>query len=479
MIARGGSSGSCLRRGSALGFMVLLAAVLLGEGAEGAEKRPQREDSIERGRALFFRVWKPEDTRAHGGDGLGPMFNERSCVACHNLGGAGGAGSTEKNVDVLTILATRPTNIVRSNQDAADSVKPSKFDVNAMAMIHAGFATSRSIVLHRFGTAPNYENWRRNLLAEDPFGVVPKDDSLPLSEPAELPGSVVRGDFTLLRTQRNSTSLFGAGLIDTIPDEAIDVPPRKPETKGRVNRLKNGRIGKFGWKSQMATLEEFVTTACSVELGLEVPGHHQGSDPLGCARSASGLDMSQEECNDLVAFVRGLPAPMVRASSNAVGRKLFDTIGCADCHVPKLGEVEGIFSDLLLHDLGEGLQDTGGYGTFVAPPAPGEEIPEEPLGPTLVDAQQVQGPPKPPQEAGRLEWRTPPLWGVRDSAPYLHDGRAKTLAHAIELHGGEARSAAHRFRSLSSTQQRQVIQFLQSLVAPRQSGNRLVAARRG
>src|SRR5262249_25134030 len=144
---------------------------------------------------------------------------------------------------------------------------------------------------------------------------------------------------------------------DAAIERAVTAPRRQGTPTGRVSRLKDGRIGRFGWKAQMATLEEFVLTACSVELGLEVPGHSQAGDPLGYAWKVKGLDMSQGECGALVAFVRSLPAPVERTPSNALGKKLFMTIGCADCHVPKLGDVEGIYSDLLLHDLGDGLQD--------------------------------------------------------------------------------------------------------------------------
>ena len=80
--------------------------------------------------------------------------------------------------------------------------------------------------------------------------------------------------------------------------------------------------------------------------------------------------------------------------------------------------------------------------------------------------------PKPPPGVGRREWRTPPLWGVRDSAPYLHDGRAPTLEKAIELHQGDATFAKSQFRALSSAQRFQLLQFLKSLAAPRQDAHK-------
>src|SRR5207253_765816 len=126
-------------------------------------------------------------------------------------------------------------------------------------------------------------------------------------------------------------------------------------TKGRVSRQKGGGIGRFGWKAQVVGLEDFVLTACANELGLEVPGHHQAGDPLGYGdRVPAGLDLSLDDCRALVAYVRELPAPVERPQELApAGRIVFDRIGCAGCHRPNLGGVEGIYSDLLLHDMGQ------------------------------------------------------------------------------------------------------------------------------
>ena len=77
--------------------------------------------------------------------------------------------------------------------------------------------------------------------------------------------------------------------------------------------MKDGRIGRFGWKAQVATLEDFVLNACANELGLEVPGHHQAASPLDPAARARGMDLTQGECNALVAYVRGLPPPVLVA----------------------------------------------------------------------------------------------------------------------------------------------------------------------
>jgi CxxC motif-containing protein (DUF1111 family) len=131
------------------------------------------------------------------------------------------------------------------------------------------------------------------------------------------------------------------------------------------------------------------------------------------------------------------------------GRKLFTDIGCAVCHRQELGGVEGIYSDLLLHDMGPETTDFGSYTV---------------IEPVIASKDRPGG--EQPRPASGTEWRTPPLWGLRDSAPYLHDGRAKTIAEAIHLHGGEGLTAAQKFQQLPSGEQHRLEAFLQTLVAP-------------
>ncbi len=151
------------------------------------------------------------------------------------------------------------------------------------------------MVLHRFGTDPHYQVWRahllgQNLQAEGQAGTTRIDQAKlaiaqlqaqAIAEKSSAAGTQVdRGDFVLLTSQRNTPPLFGTGLIDAIPDAVLEAAARKtdpafPEVQGRVSRLKDGRIGRFGWKGQTASLKDFDLTACAVELGLEVPGQPQ------------------------------------------------------------------------------------------------------------------------------------------------------------------------------------------------------------
>jgi CxxC motif-containing protein (DUF1111 family) len=265
-------------------------------------------------------------------------------------------------------------------------------------------------------------------------------------------------------SQRNTPALFGAKLIDEIPDRVIVANARSQSLRwgmapaeservpvGRVHRLADGRIGRFGWKAQTASLSDFVQGACANELGLGNPGQAQPTPIYKYpSRRPRGYDLTLEQCAQLTAFCASLPRPVERLSKGVTGEQaetgktLFGTIGCAECHTPKLGGVDGIYSDLLLHRMGRDLVGGGSYGE--------RPIPEQ-------DSANDDGP-------SPSEWRTPPLWGVADSAPYMHDGRAKTLEEAIEMHGGQGRRSAERFTSLGLSDKARLIGFLKTLRAP-------------
>ena len=206
------------------------------------------------------------------------------------------------------------------------------------------------------------------------------------------------GNFTFVHSRRNPTALFGAGLIDQIPDHVLIEQAQRqfkdfPEIQGRVAKTKDGKIGRFGWKDQKPSLYEFAMTACAVELGLDVPDQPQSGLPLDPSYKPKGHDMDQPECDALVAYLSNLPRPIQRKAASpqeaeilSAGEKQFAAVGCANCHAAKLGDVAGIYSDLLLHDMGPELGDSGDYGVFV-PDTPEEQQQDEPV-PSLTQTQQ-------------------------------------------------------------------------------------------
>jgi CxxC motif-containing protein (DUF1111 family) len=425
-------------------FLALVpAAARLYVWQRGA--RPQVIDPAmaRAGELLFNHNWAVNDSLCPEGDGLGPLYNATSCVACHHQGGVGGGGGLEHNVTTFTVRI--------------EGQQPRQ------GVLHAH---------HVLGL-----NYRENL--QDIHPSLPRDhDRLKLNQIVRLPGQenhCLRFPQGVHLSQRNTPALFGARLIDEIPARVIIAGARKQRVKwggvsaddeavpvGRALRLANGKIGRFGWKAQMASLSDFVRSACANELGLGNPSEAQPVSLRGNAvKPRVGLDLTDRQCDQITAFCASLPKPVEQvprgatAKQVAAGKKLFTTVGCAECHTAKLGNVDGIYSDLLLHNMGEQLVGGGSYGEQ---PIPGPDSSEEAPSPS--------------------EWRTPPLWGVADSAPYLHDGRAATLEEAIKMHSGQGARAARAFTGLNHWEQVELIAFLKSLRAPGAGAER-VASKRG
>ncbi len=280
-----------------------------------------------------------------------------------------------------------------------------------------------------YGVNEEYTKWQTQLFERTRFADRAKAVSrkcskeLPVTHWVKRRGRSIRSTFdqkgrkiqiqvrnvyvTLVLSERNPLPLFGTGLIEQIPEMAIEevaaeqaratdaLPKNEPKAndkptepgmdeavvlvdlsalpvRGRVARLRNGRVGRFGWKGQMSNLREFTLQACSSELGLEVPGFPRAVPPWKKEYEAPGLDLSAEQCDRLTHYVASLAKPVQRhaetpqhAAEIAAGKRLFSNIGCAACHRPKLGDLDGLYSDLLLHDMGQLLSDAGSYGTNI------------------------------------------------------------------------------------------------------------------
>ena len=265
-----------------------------------------------------------------------------------------------------------------------------------------------------------------------------------VTDTCAVPGETVPPDATIV-TKRNTPPLFGLGLVDTIPDRAIlhlaRSVPRPDGVIGRPN-LVHGRVGRFGWKAQVVTLRQFTASAYLNELGVTSPDFPSDLPPQGRVVLCDPAADPEDDGTRIDAVTRFLlllaPPPMVTGiPAVGAGRIAFREAGCETCHTTRLrvgpthplAAVRGrripMFSDLLLHDMGSALADGIAQGF-----------------------------------ATGADFRTPPLWGVRDSAPYLHDGRAATLQDAIALHGGEGELARQRFLALPADRQAALLAFL-------------------
>lgn len=376
-------------------------------------------EEIAAGKALFEREWTVNDPLASG-DGLGPVFNAKSCAACHFQGGIGGGGTNQHNVTAFEVVPS-----------------------GKRRKVHAG-------VVHKFAVSDPLQETREHV--EELFPVVANGRQIKSKDGVRLTDL-----HPVLFDEINTPALFGLGLIDKISDWAIQghgakrtlvaisedfdgLPTLAP--LGLARGVEGG-VGKFGWRGQFRTLEDFVATACAVELGLSNSHRSQDLPRDHVEDRQAELDINRKQLHQLVSFVRNLPPPREvlpedpAAREQAVhGKELFSTIGCADCHTPDMGGVSGVYSDFRLYTL-----ESDAYAD--------EDNLDMPLHH-----------PKP------SEWKTPPLWGVADSAPYFHDGKSATLEEAILRHNSDARLARNRYDGLPDQDRWALIAFLMTLRAP-------------
>jgi CxxC motif-containing protein (DUF1111 family) len=407
------------------GCLGLVTLSLLGMAGHNAYRRHTLSERVADGRVLFKHAWQPGDALANGGDGLGPVFNEKSCVACHFQGGVGGSGPNSMNVAAFEVL---PTN---SRPQIVQSV------------VHASA-----------NQADLQETFTR---VSALFPVIPGGQSIVYG------CSTKQIDFNpVVQSSLNSPALFGAGLIDGISAWSIHRDALRRNAQGiakelsfdfsgtpvgRARRLPGGRIGKFGWKGQFATLGEFVAAACAVELGLTNPERAQNVPGEFREDPNAAFDMNGKQLDALTSYVAALPRPAeilpgdpTRRQEAISGKLLFAQVGCADCHTPNLGDVEGVYSDFRLYEI---EPDRSASYSVVSSPA-------------VLSANHPKA----------SEWKTPPLWGVADSAPYFHDGASLTLTDAILRHNGSAKKSREQFKKLPASDRQALMAFLGTLRAP-------------
>ncbi len=347
-------------------------------------------------------------------EGLGPVFIERSCVACHALGGIGGGDSLED-----------PNHFVRrfATLNAQGAYDP-------LAALGGDVLQTRSIA-----------------------GLVPGCNVKPEEVPAEA----------TIHSLRNPLQLFGAGLIDAIPDATIlaGVGDKGDGVNGRANLDAAGHPGRFGWKAQGSALVGFNATAFNGTMGITTPQSPNENKPqgqpieAGCTDGALGAPTPNDQGGvrlfSISAWAALLaPVEPKKLSHEAIrGQTIFNGIGCNKCHTPVLmtgdynlslaggGSMHvdalskkpaALYSDLLLHDMGPGLDEQ-------------------------VTMRQAKG----------RDFRTAPLWGIRLRERFLHDGRASSIDEAIQAHGGEAQIIRERYMSLSKSHRHAVRKFLRRI----------------
>ena len=406
---------------------------------------------------VFFNAGKDDfEETEEVSDGLGPTMNLDSCGGCHLQPAVGGT-SPAPNPQVAFATAEGATNKVPSFISSKGPVREARFVKTANGAPDGG--------------------------VHDLFTIAGRKDA---------PGcTLAQPDFDKELANRNvifriPTPVFGAGLIEQIPDSAIlanqaKEPARKKslDIVGRPNFVlaghaisgqsnnngNDGTVARFGWKAQNKSLLLFSGEAYNVEMGItnelfqternETPGCQFAVVPNDVGDTAGKTAVDAASAIEKFAFFSRFLAPPAPsrdtpggADSIARGRKAFDDVGCALCHTPTLNtgnsnvaalrnQPVNLYSDLLVHDMGPGLEDGISQG-----------------------------------QAGPREFRTAPLWGLGQRLFFLHDGRTADLREAIQAHRSgnfftrnesEANAVVKNFNKLSDEQKQDVLNFLRSL----------------
>ncbi len=401
--------------------------------------------TFEIGDSFFNRNWVVAPSSTEARDGLGPTFNATACSSCHGRDGRGRMPGSTREPGLLHRLsvtetgeAARPSPLYGGQlQDRAIPGVPAEGRVEIeLVPVTGEWADGEPYEL----MAPRYR------FVDMAFGALPEGT---------------------LHSPRLAPPVFGAGLLEAVPEEAL-LELADPDDNdgdgisGRLNRLETsgsrpaGRVGRFGLKANAADLEEQIANALLHDLGLTSPLNPTSNCPpvqTACASAPSGaspgeVEVPAQRFEHLLRYSRMLAVPLARdldSPSSQRGFRHFIDAGCGTCHQPTLetgeSEIAALshqtihpFTDLLLHDMGDELADG-----------------------------------RPDHAANGREWRTTPLWGiglteiVTGETRYLHDGRARDLTEAILWHGGEAEASRDRFRDLAREERADLLQFLSSL----------------
>ena len=407
-------------------------------------KRHQRPFSF--GNRLFNTNWVEAPGSVKAFDGLGPMFNRVSCSGCHTKDGRGQPpGNNQGPMDSMLLRISIP------GKDAKVGVVPHPVygdQISERAILHVEPEGRAEIsYTERPGTYGDGEKFSLRqphyAIADLKYGGLGKD---------------------VMISPRVAPAVIGLGLLQSVPDETLLALADPDDAdgdgiSGRPNEVWDSlagkkSLGRFGWKANQPNLRQQNAGAAVGDIGIATSmadGQNCTAAQPDCVKAINGgaPEMSDEFLDKLTLYTMTIAVPAQRNADDPVvkqGEALFRAMGCASCHMPTLQtkSVEHFpelanqtfhpFTDLLLHDMGEGLADN-----------------------------------RPDFEATGREWRTPPLWGlglipvVNKHDFLLHDGRARGAAEAILWHGGEAEAAREAFRNAAKPERDALIAFLNSL----------------
>lgn len=404
----------------------------------------EHEPSFYTGNSFFNQAWVEAPASTQHRDGLGPLFNARSCAACHFKDGRGAPPEDGESFLGLLLRASIP-----GTQDDGSPLPSSQYGVQIQSFSILGVPPEANPVVHY----------------EKVTGFFDDGEAFNLLKPTYDLLSAQYGETDdLLLSPRVAPVVIGMGLLEAIPKSRLEElsDPNDIDGDGVSGKLNwvwdvesdTHSIGRFGWKSEMPSVKTQVGGAFLHDVGITSPLFPQNNcadTQVECLEEPPGgsPEINQELFDKVVLYTSLLAVPMRHnwdSRTVLAGKKLFLQLGCDSCHTPShtTGEHPDFpelnnqkifpYTDLLLHDMGEGLSDN-----------------------------------RPSFDAEGSEWRTPPLWSVglistvNGHTRFLHDGRARNLTEAILWHGGEAESAKNGFIALSKSERAQLIEFVESL----------------
>lgn len=415
-------------------------------GIEGKNLTSQQSNDFTTGNSFFRSNWVIAPASVQTLDGIGALFNAVSCGSCHFKDGR--AKPPQSNNEALNGLLFRLSlgNDAQNNpipepnygtqlQDKAipNALPEAKVQVTYQEITQNypdGTAYTLRKPIYTF-LQPNYGNFHPNMQF----------------------------------SPRIAQQLCGLGLLENIKEQDILQNVDENDTNndgisGKANWVwdattKKISLGRFGWKANVATLKEQTAGAFNGDIGITSPIFPQENitqnqqNTLGNIPNGGTPEIDEPTFNKVVTYSQLLSVPARRNPKDTdilQGKQLFMQLNCNACHKPSFvtgnnSNLQSLnnqtirpYTDMLLHDLGEGLADN-----------------------------------RPDFKANGQEWRTPPLWGigmlqvVNRHTFLLHDGRARNVEEAILWHGGEAEKSKNAFKNLSKTERANVLKFLNSL----------------
>ncbi|WP_027468267.1 di-heme oxidoreductase family protein [Deefgea rivuli] len=399
------------------------------------------------GNSFFKKAWveAPSSTKAR--DGLGPHFIAQSCAACHSLDGRGAPPDFANGVQQEQPMAL----LMRLSIPGQPEPKPDP--------VYGGQFNNRSIpgIKPEGQVAIRYEEIAGQFADGTPYSL-----QKPTYQLTQLNYGPLHKNIMI--SPRIAPQMIGLGLLEAIPEASIlaNAARQRQEGKGIAGEpnyvldpfVGKEMLGRFGWKANVASIAQQTAGAFIGDIGITSRIHPHEECTLkqkDCLQSPSGgkPEISDKTLNQVILYSRTLAVPSRRdadASDVLRGKQIFSDANCVSCHTPsyKTGEFAAIpqlanqtiypYTDLLLHDMGEGLADN-----------------------------------RPDGRANGKQWKTPPLWGlgliktVNGHTNYLHDGRARNMLEAVLWHGGEAEASKQAVLKLSADDREHLLKFLNSL----------------